>query len=161
MKLNLWKNSVQDDLVSIDKQITDVNKKIADLRSSIQNAGSMINQCETEKSGLFNVYNCKANTGRTLNEWYAVKENGESELATLSSQLNNLKKDRVSTLDAIKQAAIASGASAEAAEQQAQAASQRSKASAEQAKSVGVWVGVGVLGIAALALIYMKIIKKK
>jgi len=156
-----WNNAATDDLAAIDKEISAVTTALNKARATNREATTNINKCEAEKKGLFSTYNCKKNTGKTLNDWEDIANSSSATISSLTSQLSNLNKDRAAAVTRVKQEAMAAGETADAAEKIAQKASAESKASAEKAKSVGLWVGLGLGVVAIGAIIWMKIIKKK
>jgi hypothetical protein len=156
-----WSNAASDDLAVIDSEISIVTKEIAVQNAVSLEASKMIAKCSDEKAGLFNTYNCKANTGKTLNEWERILSSAETQVKSLNQRLKELKLSRTDAVQRIKDEAIASGKSAEAAEKIAQSASAQSAASGAKALAIGKWAAIGIGSIAAIALIYFKIIKKK
>ena len=150
-----WNNSATTDLTDIDKLITTKKSEIAAFKTKIINANTNIKKCADHGR----LYNCKRNTGKSMNVWVDYRNSWRSSVGKLEKEIVELESERVYAVESIRKEAIARGQSAEAAEKTANAASAESKAKASKAGVVGVWVGVGLLGLAGLVFIWSKIKK--
>jgi predicted nucleic acid-binding Zn-ribbon protein len=144
-----WRNATTD-LASVNARITKLTLDLTSLNEGIAYYKSMIDKCTSQ--GIF--YSCNKNTGKTTNEWRDLRNDAQT-------QIDRIKKE-LSELQELKNNLVSSTAS----EAEALASSYSSdiigaEASAKKAKSIVIWIGVGLLAIAGGALIYFKIIKKR
>ena len=106
-----------------------------------------VSLCKSEKKGLFKVYSCRRNTGRTLNDWEDDLGLVNKEIARLTTEHNRLKKERDEAQKAID-------VSLDLRMEEAGVDIKESIASGELVKKYGKWfvlfAGVGLVGFIAV-----------
>lgn len=154
LRRDTWRNATAT-LASIDAAIAKKTTEINAADAKYQEAREQANHCEAQKEGLFNVYNCSKNTGKTINEWRRIRDYWLEQKIAMKADLKLLNERRGI---ALKQ----SLSSSEAATAQSQASQARSISSEAEAKSTLNWLIVVLVGIAIVGgsfMMYKKIKK--
>lgn len=126
------------DLAYYDREISQKGLVIRELQNVINTYNTTIQKCKDAKEGLFSVYSCNRNTGKTIDEWRDARKLVEMDLAQAESDLAMIKQEREYAVTAISE-------NAQAYTQQAQLETAEATASTESAKKYGTWIGVAAI----------------
>ncbi len=127
------------DLAWYDREIGKRVDQINNLSQDIAEYKNKINHCVSRKSGL-KTYNCKANTGKTLNGWRDLRNLAQKELILINKDLTILREQR-------KDAVVAIETGQERRSAQADLDLKEALASGEMAQKYGKWLLLVVFGL--------------
>lgn len=138
------------DLAYYDYNISERTIRILEMKSTIAGYNTTIQKCKDEKEGLFSVYSCKRNTGKTIDDWRDARTLAAKSLARLEEDLAFLKKERQNAAKAIE---VNLGLR----DVEADVEIRESIASGEAAKKYGLWIGVAAIALTFGFLAFKKI----
>jgi hypothetical protein len=129
------------DIALYDRQISAIRNDLEKITQDRLECAKNIDLCESEKKGLFKVYSCRNNTGRTLADWRDAKALANKEINRLTSELNRLTKERTTAQAAIDASLRLRG-------EEAEVELLESEASIEAGKKYGLWAAIiGAVGV--------------
>lgn len=140
-------------LATLQDALSAAQAQLRDVEATLSTAKQNIAKCEERKAGLFSVYNCKGNTGKTLNDWRDLRNSKEREKKALDEQIMSLRQQ-------ISAASSAQASTTTALTQQAQMEAEQGKAGLAKAKKIGMYSGIVLASLFVGVIIFKKIRKK-